>query len=118
MRDTITYDEYDQGQKRCFLCGRNGHGDPLDKHHAFPGALRGKSEQYGLVYWLCHTRCHIFGADAVHNNKATMKWLQSFAQKQAMIEQGWTIEQFRREFGKNYLNEGDAIELMERGMEL
>ena len=47
MRDTITYDEYDQGQKRCFLCGRNGHGDPLDKHHAFPGALRGNRSSTG-----------------------------------------------------------------------
>jgi len=118
MRDTITYDEFNQQERRCFLCGRNGQGDPLDKHHAFPGALRDKSEQYGLWVYLCHARCHIFGAEAVHNCVETKKWIQSFAQKKAMIEQGWTIEQFRREFGKNYLNEQDALELVERGVKL
>ena len=31
-------------EKECFLCGRNGNGDPLDRHHIFNGANRKKSE--------------------------------------------------------------------------
>lgn len=55
-------------EKRCFLCGRNGAQDPLDRHHIFPGPYRKKSERYGLVVYLCHNRCHIFAKTAVHNN--------------------------------------------------
>ena len=57
----------------CWLCGRNGSVDPLDKHHIFGGPYRKKSEKYGLVVYLCHDRCHIFGPDAAHNNKDTMR---------------------------------------------
>lgn len=90
--------------KRCFLCGANGATDPLDRHHIFSGtANRKKSEKYGLVVYLCHNRCHIFGGSAVHNNATTMKQLQRYGQLKAMQEQGWTEEDFRREFGKSYL---------------
>ena len=34
--------------RECWLCGRNGCGDPLDKHHIFGGTNRKKSEKYGL----------------------------------------------------------------------
>ena len=44
--------------KRCFLCGRNDTGDPLERHHIFGGANRKKSEKYGLVVYLCGNRCH------------------------------------------------------------
>ena len=40
----------------CWLCGRNGSVDPLDKHHIFGGPYRKKSEKYGLVVYLCHDR--------------------------------------------------------------
>ena len=56
-----------------------------------------------LVVYLCHNRCHIFGRRAVHNNATTMKQLQRYGQLKAMQEQGWTEEDFRREFGKSYL---------------
>ena len=42
--------------KRCFLCGRNDTGDPLERHHIFGGANRKKSEKYGLVVYLCGNR--------------------------------------------------------------
>jgi len=48
----------------CWRCGRNGCVDPLDKHHLFGGALRKKSEQYGLVVYLCNNRCHENGTEA------------------------------------------------------
>lgn len=89
--------------KTCFLCGRNGASDPLDRHHIFGGALRKKSEKYNLVVYLCHERCHIFGKDAVHRNSETRRIVQQYGQRKAMQEQGWTAEDFIREFGKNYL---------------
>lgn len=92
----------------CWLCGRNGSEDPLDRHHIFPGAdNRPLSEKYGLVVYLCHERCHIFGKDAVHHNARTMLELQQYGQRKAMDEQGWTVEEFRAVFGKNYLEDSN-----------
>ena len=89
--------------KQCFLCGANGNGDPLDRHHIFGGAMRKKSEKYGLVVYLCHNRCHIFGKNAAHQNASVMQRLHEYGQKKAMEEQGWTEDEFRQHFGKNYL---------------
>ena len=83
--------------KRCFLCGATGGADPLDRHHIFPGtANRKKSEKYGLVVYLCHNRCHIFGRRAVHNNATTMKQpgldgrgLPARIRKKLLIKEGW-----------------------------
>ena len=91
--------------RRCWLCGRNGTADPLDRHHIFGVALRKKSERYGLVVDLCHDRCHIFGPLAVHNDAETMRALHEYGQRKAMEENGWTVEDFRREFHKNYLED-------------
>ena len=91
--------------KTCWLCGRNGSTDPLDKHHLFGAANRDKSERYGLYVYLCHSRCHIFGSDAVHRNPETMRQLHEYGQRKAMREQGWSADDFRRKFGKNYLED-------------
>ena len=88
----------------CWLCGRNGAADRLDRHHIFPGAYRDKSERYGLVVYLCHDRCHENGIYAVHHNAQTMRDLKRYGQQKAMEEQGWSTEDFIREFGKNYLD--------------
>lgn len=87
----------------CWLCGRNGAADPLDKHHIFGAANRKKSERLGLTVYLCHNRCHIFGKEAVHQNKDTMLALHKYGQQKAMEEQGWDTDRFIAEFGKNYL---------------
>lgn len=89
--------------RRCWLCGANGRQDPLDRHHIFGGSNRKKSEKYGLVVDLCHNKCHIFGKEAVHKNAATMQKLHEYGQRKAMDGQGWTKEDFIREFGKNYV---------------
>ena len=89
--------------RECFLCGKNGTSDPLDKHHIFGGANRKKSERFGLTVDLCHHECHIFGKHAVHNDANVMQRLHEYGQRKAMEEQGWSIEDFIREFGKNYL---------------
>lgn len=89
--------------KHCFICGKSGICDPLDKHHIFGGAYRKKSEKYGLTVYLCHSSCHIFGDLAVHRNSGTAQIIHEYGQKKAMREQNWTTEDFIREFGKNYL---------------
>ena len=89
--------------RECFLCGKNGSSDPLDKHHIFGGKNRKKSEKLGLTVYLCHHECHIFGRHAVHNDPNVMRRLHQYGQRKAMDEQGWSIEDFIREFGKNYL---------------
>ena len=90
-------------EKKCFLCGRNGAADPLDRHHIFGGPYRKKSEKYGLVVYLCHHDCHIFGKKAVHQNADTSLYLHQWGQRKAMVEQEWSTYDFIREFGKNYL---------------
>lgn len=89
--------------KECWLCGRNGNGDRLERHHIFGAANRKKSEKYGLVVYLCGNRCHRNGKDAVHRNKETMRILHEYGQRKAMQEQGWTVDEFRQVFGKSYI---------------
>lgn len=97
---------------RCFLCGRDGKEDPLDWHHIFGGAAdREKCERYGLKVRLCHGRCHIFGEFAAHNNAGTAKTLRRWGQKKAMVELGWDVDDFRREFGRNYLDDEELEEI-------
>lgn len=71
--------------------------------HIFGGAYRNKSEKYGLVVYLCGERCHRNGGNAVHRNGNQMRLLRRYGQLKAMQEQGWTEDDFRREFGKSYL---------------
>ena len=92
----------------CWLCGRNGNGDPLDAHHIFGGANRRLSDKYGLVVPLCHRRCHESGSKAVHRNAETAKKLHEFGQRLAMERMGWSIDDFRAVFGRNYLEEDET----------
>lgn len=85
----------------CFLCDHND--DKLDRHEVFFGASRDKAKRLGLWVLLCHNDCHIFGKEAVHNNRANRILLQQAGQMAAMECYGWTVEDFRREFYKNYL---------------
>ena len=90
----------------CYMCGRNGQGDPLEKHHIFRGINRKKSEEDGLFVWLCGSRCHREGEKAVHRNKDTMKMLQEIGQKAWEQEYG-TRKDFVKRYHKNYLEEWD-----------
>jgi len=90
----------DREEGGCFLCGRtNG---KLDRHEAFGGAYRQKSKKYGLWCSLCHSECHLNG---VHLYAAMGRYVKRQAQKAAMSEYGWTTEEFRKHFGKNFLEE-------------
>jgi hypothetical protein len=84
---------------KCFLCGKSGN---LDRHHLIGGAYRKKSEKYGLVVYLCHYSCHLYGKDAVHNNRQTMLKLRRYAQKKWIEENNKTTAEWITEFGKNY----------------
>lgn len=89
--------------KECFLCGRNGNGDRLERHHIFGGARRKLSEKYGLVVWLCGERCHRTGKLSVHQNAEVMDYVHQFGQRLAMKKYGWDKEKFMEIFGANYL---------------
>lgn len=98
--------------RSCWLCGRNGADDPLDRHHIFEGwANKANSERWDVTVCLCHNRCHIFGRDAAHNSKATADRLHRYGQRQIMLREGWTVEDFRRVFGRNYLDEDEIEEI-------
>ena len=91
--------------KKCFLCGRNGNGDRLERHHIFGGARRPLSEKYGLVVDLCGNRCHRLGEYSAHQNAEVAAFLHKYGQRKAMTEQGWTTAEFIRKLGKNYLDQ-------------
>lgn len=93
--------------KSCWLCGKNGSQDRLEKHHIFGGPLRDKSEKYGCYVWLCGNECHRNGRKSAHHCKETATALKQYAQAKVMKEQNWTLNEFRAEFGKNYLEDID-----------
>lgn len=72
--------------------------------HIFGAANRDKSEQLGLVVWLCGERCHRLGRLSVHQNAEVMDYVHRYGQMKAMKEQNWTKEQFREVFHANYLD--------------
>ena len=88
-------------ERECFFCGSR---EWLERHHLFGGSNRKKSEKYGLVVDLCHYH-HNEPPYGVHHNKEAMAYLHRCGQIKAMREQGWTVDEFRREFGKNYLED-------------
>ena len=93
-----------QTEKRCYLCGATGP-EHLDRHHVFQSSLRNQAEKYGLWVYLCHDTCHESGKYAAHRNAETRERLRRESQIAAMNEYGWTVEEFRDRFYKNYLEE-------------
>jgi len=91
--------------RTCFLCGRNGVGDPLEGHHIFGAGNRKKSTKYGLVVDLCGHRCHRGGEYAAHRNAETQQMLKAHGQRKYMEEHNATVEDFIKLFGKNYLED-------------
>ncbi len=91
----------------CFLCGNY---ETVERHHIFQGALRKKADKLKLTVYLCPW-CHQYDADSVHRSGETRLILHKYGQRKAMIEQGWSKEDFIREFGKNYLSDDEIAEL-------
>lgn len=84
---------------RCLICHSNVW---LEWHHVFGAALKKKSEKYKLMVRLCHY-CHNEPPYGVHQNSEIRHKLQAYAQGKAMVHYGWSEEDFRREFYKNYM---------------
>lgn len=99
-----------KNKTKCYICKQNPCGDPLDKHHVFGAAMRSKSELYGLTVYIHHNKCHIFGENSVHKNARVNRALQAHVQKKAMKRYGWTIDDFRKLFGRNYIETEDSDE--------
>lgn len=92
-----------EDKTHCYICGMNANLEPLDCHHIFGGSNRKKSEEYGLKVYIHHSKCHIFGKNSVHQNAEIDRALKSFVQHKAMQYYGWTVEDFRKIFGRNYI---------------
>ncbi len=89
-----------QENKECFITGSTVN---LDRHHIFFGSANRKlSEQYGLWVWLTH-EIHNAGTYCVHREHELDLMLKQKAQKKAMKHYGWTIIEFIKIFGRNYL---------------
>ena len=92
-----------QSERKCWLCGRNGNGDPLELHHIFPSSNRNNSTKYNATVYLCGNECHRNGKRSVHKCRETREKLQRWGQLKVMEEQGWTEDEFRNVFGKSFL---------------
>ena len=87
-------------EKRCYICGCRHW---IEIHHVFGGtAYKKKADIYGLTVPLCHC-CHNEPPNGVHFNKEIRRKLQAKVQKIAMKHYGWSVEDFRDRFGRNYL---------------
>ncbi len=91
----------------CFLCGNY---ETVERHHLFGGPFRKKADRLKLTVMLCPW-CHQIDPDSAHKSAETRLYLHKYGQRKAMREQGWTVEDFVREFGKNYLDEEEIEDL-------
>lgn len=93
----------DDNEEACYLCGSHGLYGKLERHEIFFGSgYREKSKRHGLWANLC-CQCHRTGPQAVHSSGERDRALKAQAQARAMTVYNWDIDQFRAEYGKNYL---------------
>ena len=76
----LTMTIFDQDQRRCFICGKY---TATDTHHVFQGSNRAASDRYGLTV-------------------ETAVKLKDHAQREAMERYGWSLDEWRERFGKDY----------------
>ena len=87
-------------EKECLVCGSTYH---LHRHHIFYGTANRKlSEQYGCWCYLC-ARHHNMSGVGVHFNKELDNQLKVHTQKR--FNEVYPELDFRKIFGKNYLEE-------------
>ena len=88
-------------QNVCFICNRSDRA--LHRHEVFHGSNRTKSKRYGLWVNLCY-QCH----EDLHQKDSTLdRGLKIQTQIKAQQTYGWSIDEFRSIFGKNYLENDD-----------
>lgn len=74
------------------------------RHEVFFGPYRQKSIDLGLVVFLT-PEDHNMSTHGVHFNRKFDLYLKRIGQRTAMQAYGWTIDDFIRAFGRNYLEE-------------
>lgn len=79
----------------CYLCGR---WCDTARHEIFHGAFRKRSQALGLWINVCPP-CH----DKIHHGGEFERNIKASAQLAAMERFDWTVEDFRLNFGKNYV---------------
>lgn len=72
------------------------------RHEVFFGANRQKSIEYGLVVFLTPAM-HNMSDKGVHFNREFDLKLKRIGQAAAMERYGWTVDEFRKIFGKSFL---------------
>lgn len=81
----------------CYFCNRTD--GKIDRHEVFHGPNRAKSAELGCWVNLCHN-CHM----QLHQTRPEMdKELKQICQVEAMKHYGWTVNDFRNVFGKNFI---------------
>ncbi len=96
--DSNGYSESIVGESHnCCLCGKWGE---LQRHEVYHGvAYRTKAKNLGLWVNLCKD-CH----DRLHHKDASLDLrLKKEIQEKVMEVRGWSVEEFRKEFGKSYI---------------
>ena len=83
----------------CFICKRT---TPTENHHILGGGNRKKADRDGLTVHLCHY-CHNEPPNGVHYNKDRNIKLKQIGQRAWMQTYRKTVEDFIKEYGKNYL---------------
>lgn len=89
-----------QSDKQCYICGMNTNLEPLDVHHVYGASNRKLSEKYGLKVYLHHHKCHLYG---VHKDAELNRMLKAKVQELAMAHYNWSVDDFRKIFGKSYI---------------
>ena len=84
----------------CYVCKTT---QGLHMHHIFYGlANRKQSEKWGCTCYLCGKH-HNLSNDGVHFNKALDDLLKQECELWCLKTYGWTIDDFIKEFGRNYI---------------
>ena len=84
-------------RKECWLCKQKAF---TDVHHVFNGALKAKSEKYGALINVCR-KCH----NEIHKDAGLRTGIKTVFQKKIMRQQNWTINDWRKNFYKSYLED-------------
>ncbi len=88
-----------QSEKKCWVTGSTQN---LHCHHVYGGGRRRLSERYGLKIWL-RADWHNTADYGIHNNAEFANEVKAIVQSIAMEHYNWSIDDFVRLFGKNYL---------------
>lgn len=79
----------------CYLCGKTA----TETHHLLSGTANRKiADRYKLTIPLC-ADCH----RKAHDDPKLNRLLKRYGQEKWMIATGGTVDEFIKEFGKNYI---------------